>query len=208
MRIGEPPGSLLPPADESDLVRRLRAGDEDAFATLVERHHAAMIRLALSFVRSREVAEEVVQDAWLGLLRGLDRFEGRSSLQTWLYRILVNRARSTGVREQRTVAVADAATAVDAAAFAPDGSWATPPVPWVDVVDDRLSASALTSRIMELIERLPAGQREVVTLRDVQGLSSVDVCDALDISAGNQRVLLHRARSWIRRTLADEMSEW
>ena len=167
-----------------------------------------MIRLALSFVQSRAVAEEVVQDTWLGLLRGLDRFEGRSSLQTWLYRILVNRARTTGAREHRSVAVGDPSTTFDAATFGRDGSWATPPAPWVDDVDDRLSAPAVKSRILELIEQLPSAQRHVVTLRDVQGLSSVDVCDVLEISAGNQRVLLHRARTWIRRTLADEMSGW
>jgi RNA polymerase sigma-70 factor (ECF subfamily) len=167
-----------------------------------------MIRLALSFVRRREVAEEVVQDTWLGLLRGLDRFEGRSSLQTWLYRILVNRARTTGAREQRSVTVADAAATVDAAAFGRDGSWAAPPAPWVEDVDDRLSAPALKSRILELIELLPSAQRQVVTLRDVQGLSSVAVCDVLDITDGNQRVLLHRARTWVRQMLADDMSGW
>jgi RNA polymerase sigma-70 factor (ECF subfamily) len=199
---------MLAPAEEDDLLRRLRAGDEDAFATLVERHHAPMIRLALSFVRRREVAEEVVQDTWLGLLRGLDRFEGRSSLQTWLYRILVNRARSTGVREQRNVAVADPGATLEAAAFGRDGSWAAPPAPWVDDVDDRLSAPAMKSRILELIELLPSAQRQVVTLRDVQGLSSVAVCDVLDITDGNQRVLLHRARTWVRQMLADDMSGW
>ena len=198
----------MAPAEEDDLLRRLRAGDEDAFATLVERHHAPMIRLALSFVRRREVAEEVVQDTWLGLLRGLDRFEGRSSLQTWLYRILVNRARSTGVREQRSVAVADPGATLEAAAFGRDGSWAAPPAPWVDDVDDRLSAPAMKSRILELIELLPSAQRQVVTLRDVQGLSSVAVCDVLDITDGNQRVLLHRARTWVRQMLADDMSGW
>jgi RNA polymerase sigma-70 factor, ECF subfamily len=193
--------------DEGEVLRRLRAGDEEAFAALVERHHAAMIRLALSFVRSHAVAEEVVQDTWLGFLRGLDRFEGRSSLQTWLYSILVNRARTTGARERRSTPVADEGW-IEEAWFRADGGWATPPAHWADDVDDRLSAPELTARIGELIGRLPDGPRQVITLRDIEGLSSTDVCQVLGITEGNQRVLLHRARSRIRRVLADEAGRW
>lgn len=189
--------------DESELLRRLRAGDEDAFAALVDRHHAALIRLALSFVRSHAVAEEVVQDTWLGFLRGLGMFESRSSLQTWLYSILVNRARTTSVHERRSSPVADEGW-IEEAWFRADGGWAAPPAHWADDADDRLSAPGLTARIGELIEQLPDGQRQVIILHDVQELSSTDVCQVLGITEGNQRVLLHRARSRIRRALADE----
>src|SRR5580692_7211872 len=128
------------PAMESDgeLLRRLRAGDERAFVILVERHNGAMLRLALSFVPSRAVAEEVVQDTWLAALRGLAAFEGRSSLKTWLFSILVNRARSAGVREARSVPVADAGPAVDASRFGPSGEWAAPPEQWIEEVENRV----------------------------------------------------------------------
>ena len=194
--------------DEGELLRRLRAGDEAAFAALVDRYHAPLIRVALTFVPSRAVAEEVVQDTWLGVLRGVDRFEGRSSLQTWLYRILVNRARTTGVREHRSLPLADTEPAVDPARFAPDGTWASPPEHWSDQVDERLSAPALAARIRALVEELPAGQRQVVTLRDVEGLSGAEVCEVLGISEGNQRVLLHRGRSRVRAVLEQEMQSW
>ena len=194
--------------DEGELLRRLRAGDEAAFAALVERYHAPLIRVALTFVPSRAVAEEVVQDTWLGVLRGVDRFEGRSSLQTWLYRILVNRARTTGVREHRSLPLADTEPAVDPARFAADGTWASPPEHWSDEVDERLSAPALAARIRMLVEQLPAGPRQVVTLRDVEGLSSAEVCEVLGITEGNQRVLLHRGRSRVRAVLEQEMQRW
>ena len=194
--------------DEGELLRRLRAGDEAAFASLVDRYHAPLIRVALTFVSSRAVAEEVVQDTWLGVLRGVDRFEGRSSLQTWLYRILVNRARTTGVREHRSLPLADTEPAVDPGRFAPDGTWASPPEHWSDEVDERLSAPALAARIRTLVEQLPVGQRQVVTLRDVEGLSSAEVCEILGISEGNQRVLLHRGRSRVRAVVEEEMQRW
>jgi RNA polymerase sigma-70 factor (ECF subfamily) len=198
----------MPPADESGLVRRLRAGDQDAFALLVDRHHAPMLGIAMTFVNSRAVAEEVVQDTWLGMLRGLDRFEERSSLQTWLYRILENRARSTGVRERRSLAIPDPVEELDAGTFRPDGTWAEPPSPWTDDVDERLAAHSVAIRIRALIGELPAAQRQVVTLRDIDGLSSDDVCEVLGITAVNQRVLLHRARARIRRSLATEVGAW
>jgi RNA polymerase sigma-70 factor (ECF subfamily) len=186
---------------DEELLQRLRAGDEQAFSALVDRFQASMIRLAQTFVSSRAVAEEVVQDTWLGVVKGIDRFEGRSSLQTWLYRILVNRARTTGVRESRTVPVAE--PAVDPARFAPDGTWATPPD-----ADDRLAAVALAGRVRALVEELPAAQRQVVTMRDIDGLSSTEVCSVLDISEGNQRVLLHRGRSRLRARLEAEQRAW
>jgi len=192
-------------ADE-ELLRRLRAGDETAFAALVEQYHAPMIRLATAYVPSRAVAEEVVQDTWLGLVRGIDRFEGRSSLKTWLFRILVNRARTAGPRERRHLPLGAGET-VDPDRFQADGQWAVPPAPWTDDVDDRLDAAEVVGRVRELIDALPAGQREVVLLRDVEGLSSADACSILGVSEGNQRVLLHRGRARVRRMLELELGK-
>ncbi|HXQ75265.1 MAG TPA: sigma-70 family RNA polymerase sigma factor [Acidimicrobiales bacterium] len=187
---------------EEELVERLRKKDEGAFATLVERHHMPMVRLALTFVASRSVAEEVVQDTWLGVIGGIDQFEERSSLQTWIYRILVNRARKTGVRERRTVAVDDI---TEADRFSPDGSWSRPPREWTDDVVDRLFATAVAKRLRTAIDELPPTQCQVVTLRDVERLSAREVCEILGISEANQRVLLHRGRSQLRRTIEFEI---
>jgi RNA polymerase sigma-70 factor (ECF subfamily) len=190
-------------ADEGELLERLRAGDEAAFMALVERHQSSMIRLARSFVGSAAVAEEVVQDTWLGVLRGIDKFAGRSSFRTWLLKILVNRARTTGAREGRSVAIGDAGPAVDAGRFDATGAWAAPPEHWVQDTDDRLEAEQLADTIRVALEELPGRQREVLLLRDVDGLTSEEVCDVLDISEGNQRVLLHRGRSRLRQALED-----
>ena len=141
-----------------------------------------MLRLAASFVPSQAVAEEVVQDTWLGVLRGIDGFEGRSSLKTWLFRILVNRARTTGVRERRSVPVADPEPAVDAARFDASGSWAAPPEHWIEEADDRLEAGKLAGSSGPQSRTCPPRQREVVMLRDVEGLTSEEVCAVLDIS--------------------------
>jgi RNA polymerase sigma-70 factor (ECF subfamily) len=189
---------------DAELLGRLRAGDEQAFVILVRRHHAAMVRLASSFVPSLAVAEEVVQDTWVGVLRGIDGFEGRSSFRTWLFRILVNRARSAGARERRSVAVGDVGPAVDAARFDGTGHWLSPPEHWIEEADDRLTAAKLADRLRSAIEDLPARQREVVTLRDIEGLSSNDVCSVLDITDINQRVLLHRGRSRLRQIIETE----
>jgi RNA polymerase sigma-70 factor (ECF subfamily) len=192
-------------AREEDLVRRLRSGDEAAFAALVQRHHPAMVRLALGYVRSRAVAEEVAQDAWLGLLRGLDGFEGRASLRTWLFQIVVNRAISAGRREHRYVLVDDRQLQDEDGAFSQDGWWMTPPAHWADQAVDRIAARDVADRIRDLIAGLPPGQRQVVTLRDVEGLPSREVCLILGITEANQRVLLHRARSRIRSLLEREV---
>ena len=192
----------LPDVGEEELVERLRKKDEDAFAALVERYHMPMFRLALTFVASRSVAEEVVQDTWLGVIGGIDQFEERSSLKTWMYRILVNRARTTGARERRTVAVDDIA---DTERFSPDGSWSRPPREWTDDVVDRIFATAVAKRLRIAIGELPPAQCQVVTLRDVERLSPREVCDVLGISEANQRVLLHRARSQLRRTVELEI---
>jgi RNA polymerase sigma-70 factor (ECF subfamily) len=191
--------------DEDELVRRLKAGDEEAFMVLVERHQATMTRLARSFVRTPELVEEVVQDTWLGALRGVEHFAGRSSLRTWLLTILVNRARSSGVREQRSVAIGDAGPAVDAARFDASGRWMSPPRHWVEESEERLLAESLAPHIWAAVDGLPDRQREVLVLRDVDGLTSDEVCDVLDISEGNQRVLLHRGRSRLRTALEAEL---
>lgn len=195
---------------DTELLGRLRAGDERAFVALVQRHHDAMLRVASSFVPSVAVAEEVVQDTWLGVLRGIGGFEGRSSFRTWLFRILVNRARTTGARERRTVAVGDTGAVSDTGAtvaasrFDASGSWLFPPERWIEEVEDRLEAGKLAGLVRTAIGDLPDRQRQVVTLRDIEGLTSEEVCSVLDISESNQRVLLHRARSRLRQAIETE----
>jgi len=164
-----------------------------------------MLRLANSFVSSTAVAEEVVQDTWVGVLRGIDGFAGRSSFRTWLLRILVNRARSTGVREHRSVAVGDAGPVVDRSRFDASGAWMSPPQHWIEDSEDRMHAQALAGHIQKTLDELPERQREVIVLHDVDGLSSHEVCDVLEISDANQRVLLHRGRSHLRQALEAEM---
>jgi RNA polymerase sigma-70 factor (ECF subfamily) len=192
---------------DSELLHRLRSGDERAFTVLVERYHEPMLGLAASFVPNRAVAEEVVQDTWLAALRGLDAFEGRSSLKTWLFRILVNRARSTGSREQRSIPVADPEPAVDPSRFGGDGGWSDPPEHWIETAERRMEAGKLAGQVRVWIDGLPARQREVVLLRDVEGMSSEDVCAVLALTEGNQRVLLHRGRSRLRQLLENELRE-
>jgi RNA polymerase sigma-70 factor (ECF subfamily) len=194
-----------PEDDDAALLAALRAGDEEAFLTLVGRHQASMLRLARSFVSSGAVAEEVVQDTWLGVLRGIDNFAGRSTFKTWLLRILVNRARSTGVSEDRSIAIGDAGPAVDSSRFDASGAWMSPPQHWIEDSHDRLEAESMAEQIRSALEDLPGRQREVVLLRDVDGLTSEEVCEVLDISEGNQRVLLHRGRSRLRAALEAEL---
>lgn len=206
-------------ADETALLEALRRGDEAAFLALVTMHYAAMLRLALMYVGSRAVAEEVIQETWLGVLQGLDRFEGRSSLKTWIFRILLNRARTRAQRENRTIPfsalVTDAGSdepAVDPAAFRPPGDqyaggWLTPPTGWDTLPEERLLSRETRQQIDAALTTLPPAQREVITLRDVDGWSASEVCDYLGISEANQRVLLHRARSRVRRALASYLDE-
>jgi RNA polymerase sigma-70 factor, ECF subfamily len=189
---------------DADLLAALRAGDEQAFVTLVRRHHSAMLRLAMGYVPSAAIAEEVVQDTWLAVLRGVGGFEGRSTLRTWLLRIVVNRARTAGLRERRTIAVPDPEPAVDPLRFDSSGAWASPPERWAQEAQDRLRAAQVAARLRSAMGELPARQREVVLLRDVEGLSSSEVCSVLDISEANQRVLLHRGRSRLRQVLETE----
>ena len=194
-------------------MERLRAGDEAAFGELVDRYHSPLLRVAQTYVSSRAVAEEVVQETWLAVIRGIGSFEGRSSLKTWLFRILSNRAKTRGAREARTIAMS--ALAGDDHAVDPDrffgadhpespGWWSSYPTAWPE---ERLLASEVRDVIEEAVEELPDGQRAVIALRDLEGWSSDETCDALGISAGNQRVLLHRARSRVRSALERYLDE-
>ena len=178
-----------------ELLGRLRNGDEEAFVMLVARYQQPMLRLARSMVPSQAVAEEAVQDTWLGVVRGIDRFEGRSSFKTWLFRILVNRARSAGSHEHPTSASIESLHAVDPARFDAEGQWADPLDRWVEESEDRLDAATWVPILKAALDELPPRQRQVVMLRDVEGLSGDEVCAVLGISAGNQRILLHRGRT-------------
>jgi RNA polymerase sigma-70 factor (ECF subfamily) len=207
---------------EAELLIRLRQGDERAFRMLVERYNATMLRVARLHVRDRQAAEEVVQETWLAVVKGLERFEERSTLKTWLFRILTNRAKTRGEREARSVpfsaaALADASgdePAVDADRFQRrsdpyPGHWAAPPARWETLPDERLLSQETLRLVHEAVDMLPPAQREVIRLRDIEGWEADEVCDLLGLSHGNQRVLLHRARSKVRaaleRYLGDEV---
>jgi RNA polymerase sigma-70 factor (ECF subfamily) len=196
--------------DEAALVASLRAGDERAFMQLVEEYTPGMRRLALTFVRTPALADDVVQEAWLGVLKGLDRFEGRSSLRTWIYTIVANIARTRAVREARSVPFSSLAPAdadddeasVDPERFVGAGQWVRPIEPWRRVLD-----AEARGVIAAAIAKLPPQQAQVIELRDVEGWSSQEVRNVLDISETNQRVLLHRARSKVRAALEDYLSD-
>lgn len=199
--------------DEQATLAALRSGDEAAFAVLVRRHHASMVRIARAYVSSAEVAEEVAQEAWLGVLRGLDRFEGRASLRTWIFRILTNTAKTRGVRDKRTIpfsALEPDDGGPQPERFLPDdhqrwpGHWAVLPDPWPE---ERLVGAETARRLRRAIDGLPDGQRAVITLRDVEGLTSAEVCNVLELTETNQRVLLHRARTRVRAVLEDYLAE-
>lgn len=188
---------------DEDLLDALRAGDEAAFASLVGRYHTRLVRFAESLVPTRAIAEEVVQDTWLGVVRGIKGFEGRSSVKTWLFRILINRAKSAGAREPRNERLGDG-DGLDGR-FDASGAWNQPPEPWSDAVDARVEAKQVAQRVKECLPQLPPGQRQILVLRDIEGVDSAAVCDLLGLSAGNQRVLLHRARSHVRSILETQM---
>jgi RNA polymerase sigma-70 factor, ECF subfamily len=202
---------------ESRELDALRSGDEEAFLTLVRRHEGAMVRVAQIYVSRRDIAEEVVQEAWVGVLRGLERFEGRSSFKTWLFRIVTNLAKTRAVREGRTIPFSALRTpesvpepAVEPERFRrPDdprwpGHWASKPTEWPE---EQLLESETLERVQSAIDALPDAQRAVITLRDVEGWSAEEVCNALDVSETNQRVLLHRARSKVRGALEHYFDE-
>jgi RNA polymerase sigma-70 factor (ECF subfamily) len=205
--------AVLTTASDADLVERLRDRDEAAFMELVDRYHQSLVRLAMSFVSSRAAAEDVAQETWLGVLNGIDRFEGRAQLKTWIFRILVNRAKTRGVRDSRFVPFSALASEEEAEgpSVAPErfnedthrwaGHWAAPPRQWAG--EERALSRECREVIRMAIDELPRTQRVVISLRDVEGLEAEEVCELLDLSEGNQRVLLHRARTKVRKALED-----
>jgi RNA polymerase sigma-70 factor, ECF subfamily len=200
---------------DTELVEALRAGDEETFRTLVREWHSPLLRVAQIFVPSRAVAEEVVQETWLRVLGALERFEGRSSLRTWVFRILVNTAKTRAQREGRVIPFSALRepgrvpeAAVEPERFLPEhdahaGGWASPPP---ELPEERLLAAETRQAIGAAIEALPASQRAVISLRDVEGWSAEEVCNALDLTEVNQRVLLHRARAKVRQALEDYLT--
>jgi RNA polymerase sigma-70 factor, ECF subfamily len=210
-------GDPLADENEQELVAALRAGDEAAFEALVDRYHASLVRLARMYARDPAVAEEVAQETWLAVLNGIDRFEGRSSLKTWLFRILTNRAKTRGERERRSVPFSSVPPDSDEPAVDPErfrgeadrypGGWKEFPQPWEGDPEERLLAGEARALILDAIEQLPANQRAVITLRDIDGFSSDETRNVLDLSETNQRVLLHRARSKVRHALEQYLGE-
>jgi RNA polymerase sigma-70 factor, ECF subfamily len=212
------PDPIADQPDDERLVAALLAGDEEVFAALVDRHGPAMLRLAMTFVPSRAVAEEVVQETWIAVLRGLPGFERRASLKTWIFRILTHTALRGGSRERRSMPFAALAAAgeesgptVDPERFLPSDHerwpdhWAIAPARW-PTPEEGLLAGETRAVIAAAIAALPQAQRTVIALRDVEGWSSEEVCEALEISAGNQRILLHRARARVRRAIEDHLA--
>lgn len=210
--------SLYPPPTETEWLAQLRQGNETAFMTLVEQYHPSLVRLAAIYVNDDAVAEEVAQETWLAVLKGLDRFEGRSSLKTWIFTILTNRAKTRAVREKRTLpfsalenpdALEPGEPSVSPARFRPPDSpeWAghwkldERPSPWQLSPEANILSKELRTQIEQSIAALPPGPRAVITMRDLDGWSSEEVCNVLELSETNQRVLLHRARAKVRRAI-------
>jgi RNA polymerase sigma-70 factor, ECF subfamily len=211
--VDERETTYVPPPGQAELVAALQAGDERAFETLVAELGPAMLRIARMYVSSRAVAEEVVQETWLGVLSGIGRFEGRSSLKTWIFRILTNRAKTRGEREGRTLPFSSLGAetdsdepSVDADRFRlggrSEGQWSSAPSRWSELPEDRLVGQETIAIAQAAIDALPETQRIVITMRDVEGWSSEEVRNVLDLSESNQRVLLHRARGKVRQALA------
>ena len=206
-------------AEERELLSALRRGEEAAFVRLVETLHGSMLRLAMVYVRDRAAAEEVVQDAWVGVLQQLDRFQGRSSLKTWILRIVSNRAKTQAIRERRTVPFSALPGDQDAdePAVEPDrflpaghrwaGHWASPPRSWREAPEDVLLSEETMAEVQRAIDCLPPSQRAVLVVRDVEGLTAAEACQLLGVSEGNQRVLLHRGRSRVRGHLERYLGE-
>ena len=218
--LQQAPHRIQAARDDDELVRALRTGDEGAFVALVRRYNGLMLHVALGHVRTRAIAEEVVQETWCAVLAGIDRFEGRAAFKTWLMRILTNRAKTRGQREARCVPLSslvdddDDRPAVDPHRFLPadhpryPGGWAAAPAEWSCTPDERLLSHEVRELIRRAIDQLPARQRTVIGLRDVEGCSPEEVCELLDLSEGNQRVLLHRARSRVRAELERYFSDY
>jgi RNA polymerase sigma-70 factor (ECF subfamily) len=193
-------------------LNALKAGDEGAFTALVQRYHGSLIRLAMGYVKDRALAEDVVQETWMTCIRSLDRFEGRSSLKTWIFGIALNIARSRQRREGRVLPFASlfrrdpSGPTVDPERFGGDGMWKTLPHTWANVPEERVLGQETMTHVRDAIDALPAKQREVIVLRDVAGLDAGEVCGLLSISPENQRVRLHRARAAVRKMLEDYLS--
>ena len=200
--------------EDSRIAEALRQGDEGAFVTLLNQYHTALIQLAMIYVSSRSDAEEIVQETWIGVMQGIHRFEGRAALKTWIFRILINQAKKRAMRAQRQIPFSalwqadedPGEPAVDADRFHPaghpeDGHWVSFPQRWDDIPESYCLSQETQSYLREAITDLPASQREVIILRDVNGFSADEVCQLLGISEVNQRVLLHRARAKVRRAL-------
>lgn len=208
-----------PFSDDRVLVAALRRGDEDAFGWLVDRYHGSLRRLARTYLATPAVVDDVVQETWLAVIKGIDRFEGRAAVSTWLYRILANIARTRGVREHRTIPFSSAVGALVEGvgpAVEPDrfaaadpgyGHWAAAPTPWDDEPEASLESQETLAAVRAAVDALPPAQREVITLRDLEGWTSTEVRNALDLSETNQRVLLHRARAKVRRALEEYFEE-
>lgn len=214
MEASEASGPEIGGGAEERLVQALRSGEEAAFLELVNLYHGSMLRVASGYVKSRASAEEVVQEAWLGVLKGLHLFEGRCSLRSWIFQILVNCAKTRGVRDGRAIPMSALAGAEDEAELVPAerfrdgehrwaGHWADPPEPWPDA---RVESGEMLALVRDALETLPESQRTVMSLRDVEGWDSDEVCDLLRISEANQRVLLHRARSKVRAYLEAKLA--
>jgi RNA polymerase sigma-70 factor (ECF subfamily) len=198
---------------DAEVVAALKRGEESVFAQLVDAYSPGLLRVARMYVRYREVAADVVQETWIGVLRGIDRFEGRSSLKTWIYRILINTAKTRGQRESRSIPFS-AAAGDDEAAVDPDrfldsshrfaGGWKLGPSEW-QTPEEELLQGETRDAILAAIDQLPDAQRAVITMRDVEGFPAEEVSEALGITDGNQRVLLHRARSKVRRAIEEHL---
>ena len=206
--------------DDLYLVEQLRSGNEAAFVSLIDRYAPTMLRLAMVYVRARAIAEEVVQETWMAVLEGLNRFEGRSSLKTWLFRILTNCAITRAQREGRSIPFSSleaidtdhAEHAVDPDQFLPadhrwSGHWVSFPSNWQEIPEERLLSQETRAHLEKAINALPPSQREIIILRDIEGWSSVETCGFLGISEVNQRVLLHRARTKVRTVLENYFQE-
>lgn len=205
MRCFEPDEGTLDDVDDTELVIRLTRGDQQAFEALVRRYQASMIQVARYYVGSQATAEDVVQETWVAVFRGIGTFEGRSTFKTWLFRILANRARSAGVREHRSVPVdpQSAGSTVAVSRFDDGGMWTEPPVPFEEAIDDAQSDPALVNLVRSVIDGLDEPGKTVVTLRDVEGLSTREAADILGLSEANVRVILHRTRAKIREAIEE-----
>jgi RNA polymerase sigma-70 factor, ECF subfamily len=186
--------------DDAELLESLLGGNESSFTELVRRYHATLVKVARYYVASAASAEDVAQDTWIAVLRGIEKFEGRSSFKTWLLRICANRARTSGVKEHRSIPVDpnESGPSVSAHRFDQGGLWSEPPVPFTDAIDARLDNAALLDAVRDAIEALGEPQQAVVTLRDVEGLSTQEVATLLGLSEANVRVILHRGRARVR----------